>query len=849
MKAKRFIYSILLAIFSLILAADLAVFLLVPWEEPASVAEETTAFSVPEGKARPEEGGFSADNLPAGRERSEGEDGGEEGSRRRARRQEESEEEAPASLTLPGWVPAQIQALLPLLGRIRPYCLHILIGTLLCLVLCVLRLVAIGKKLRQQAQDKAAEPILARRVPLWPAVLLLLGALALVVFLFPVNGEEAEQTGAVSITRLISGAVEAKDLTSLIQSAGSLAEQETQTLTIPASVSVSAACVRNGDFVTAGQILAQADRSSVMQAIASVHEALDQIDGQLQSAHEMKADATLAAPVAGIVKAVYAQAGETVMDVMNEHGALMLLSLDGRMAVRVSAADGLRIGSQVTVTLSDGTELLGEVTFLEEGVATVTVADRGYAIGETVSVKGTNGAILGSGPLFVHKALNITGYLGTISRIYRGEGSAVYAGAPLIGLTDTADEAEYAALLRQRGEYEAELQTLFELYETGYIHAPCDGVVTGLSDAIPYVSLTQMVAGFTVRPLAADPSEAEPADYIHYVGQVLENAGGLLSLQVGASPVTVESFTALPALPAATMTGTYTIPGSSPIYRFSGGWSPISAGDILVGDKVLFTFDENGSLVWVIVERTAGSATPTPAPSATPEPTPRPTEEGTPEASASPGPEQSVEPSGGSGRSGRTGGTGGSIRIPSGGGSGGSGSSASKTPAYTIARQELCALTPQEKMLITVPVDELDVLQLSLGQEGALYLDALPAGSLAATVTKIDPEGENSGGNTKYSVTLALTRTSDLYPGMNGTVCFPRSQGRQVPTVPLAALVEEGNRTLVYTAYDPETDQLLSPVEVKTGLSDGTDVQILAGLSLGDAYFYRYADAISYVTE
>jgi len=132
---------------------------------------------------------------------------------------------------------------------------------------------------------------------------------------------------------------------------------------------------------------------------------------------------------------------------------------------------------------------------------------------------------------------------------------------------------------------------------------------------------------------------------------------------------------------------------------------------------------------------------------------------------------------------------------------------------------------------------------------GSISTTITGSGTLSAIVTKIDPEGENSGGNTKYSVTLALTRTSNLYPGMNGTVCFPRSQGRQVPTVPLAALVEEGNRTLVYTAYDPETDQLLSPVEVKTGLSDGTDVQILAGLSLGDAYFYRYADAISYVTE
>ena len=152
-------------------------------------------------------------------------------------------------------------------------------------------------------------------------------------------------------------------------------------------------------------------------------------------------------------------------------------------------------------------------------------------------------------------------------------------------------------------------------------------------------------------------------------------------------------------------------------------------------------------------------------------------------------------------------------------------------------------------MLITVPIDELDVLSLSLGQQADLYLDALPATSFTATVTEIDPEGENSGGNTKYSVTLALDRTAQLYPGMNGTVCFPRAQRQQVPTVPLAVLEEDGSRILVYTAYDAETDQLLSPVEVQTGLSDGTDVEILSGLSVGDDYCYRYADAISYVTE
>ena len=158
-------------------------------------------------------------------------------------------------------------------------------------------------------------------------------------------------------------------------------------------------------------------------------------------------------------------------------------------------------------------------------------------------------------------------------------------------------------------------------------------------------------------------------------------------------------------------------------------------------------------------------------------------------------------------------------------------------------------MTPQEKMLITVSIDELDVLSLSLGQEADLYLDALPTTGFTATISEIDPEGENGGGNTKYSVTLALDRTDQLYPGMNGTACFPRKEGPTVPTVPLAALVEDGTRTLVYTAYTEETDELLSPVEVQTGVSDGTDVEILSGLSVGDTFYYRYADEVSYVTE
>ena len=282
-------------------------------------------------------------------------------------------------------------------------------------------------------------------------------------------------------------------------------------------------------------------------------------------------------------------------------------------------------------------------------------------------------------------------------------------------------------------------------------------------------------------------------------------------------------------------------PGGSMVFDLNGGPNVTiyDAGGKATA-KGTFTFDMNGSLVWVIVAHTSASATPSPTPSPTPRPTPTPAPDGSPGPSGSPGQGGTPSPSGGPGG----GGHGGGGRISFGRG----GAKTTPKPLYVIAKTELCTVTPRERMLITVSIDELDVLALSLGQAADLSLDALPTTGLTATVTKIDPEGENNGGNTKYAVTLALERSEQLYPGMNGTVCFPRREGKAVLTVPLVAVTEEGDRMLVYTAYNEETDELLSPVTVQTGVSDGTDVEIVSGLALGDTYYYRYADAISYVT-
>ena len=860
MKAKKVLYSILLAIFCLILIADLAVWFFVP--DPSmsvSAAKENRQDSLsfpdnadmPKSMNAPMEFSFSEETgAPDGSAGS-----GDAAHSRRPSKRRDAETEEPAEDT-------------SILGRaiaagklVKPYQLYILIGSALGIALCIVRLVFIGKKLRKLKEaEEANELIPSRRVAVWPAYLLLLASLVLVVLLFPAGDTKSDADGAVANTELLTGMAERKTVTSLVQAAGSLKEQESVTLSLPSSITVESVCVKNGDPVRAGQVVAKADLPSVMQAIAAVHEALEDIDGKLQKAHEAKADSTLTAPVAGTVKEVYSAPGDKAIDVMETYGALMLLSLDGRMAVTVPAGDALLIGTAVTVTLSDGTEISGEVSFLEEGSAIVTVIDRGYSSGEQVSVQSGDGTVIGSGALYVHKPLKIAGYIGTVSRVYRQPGNTVYAGQSLLGLSDTSDLAEYRQLLKERGEYEEELKTLFEIYQTGYLFAPEDGVIKDLSDDLKYEPFTppQAEAGLSVRHLSTGPEDADPAEYVHYAGQVLENAGGLLSLRI-TGPVSVSDYTSIPGVSGSAMTGTYTIPGSAPVWLYSGGWSAVSSGDILAGDKVLFTFDQNGSLVWVVVQHTSDSVTPTPEPGTTPapsaEPAATPGPEGTPSPSdlpvpsGSPDPDATPLPSGipeGGGNGGHGNGGFHFGRISFGGFSGGS--SSQKEPIYTIGTQDLLSVTPQEKMLITVSLDELDLMKVSLGQEADLYLDAHPSEKYAATVTRIDPEGVNSGGNTKYSVTLALERTEHLYPGMNGTVCFPRETKENVLTVPLAALTENGISIVLYTGYDEKTDSLILPVEVETGISDGTDVEILSGFSEGAVYWYRYAESISYVT-
>ena len=174
---------------------------------------------------------------------------------------------------------------------------------------------------------------------------------------------------------------------------------------------------------------------------------------------------------------------------------------------------------------------------------------------------------------------------------------------------------------------------------------------------------------------------------------------------------------------------------------------------------------------------------------------------------------------------------------------------AAKTTAYDsydTTKKDAAVITADEEMTVQIQVDELDIRTLETGMEATVTLDALPGSSFTGAVASINPYGENSGGNTKYTVTVTLPRDEKMLSGMNASVKITTGVSGTVPTVPAAAVVFDAGKSWLYTGYNEKTDTLTDPVEIQTGLSDGSLVELLSGLSEGSSFYYRYADSIEY---
>ena len=265
----------------------------------------------------------------------------------------------------------------------------------------------------------------------------------------------------------------------LVSGSGVLEQVDEEDVTVPAGVEVDEVIAEAGDAVSKGDLLAKVDMASVVDTLSSTQDQIKTLDKKINSAKSDTASTSVTTSVGGRVKKIYAQVGDNVVSSVTENGALALLSVDGYMAVDFES-DSCARGDAVTVTLSDGTVVEGTVESATLGTVTVLVTDNGPALDEQVTVADTAGKTLGTGKLYIHSPVAVTGYVGTVKSISCKENANVTAGSTLMTLRDTKTSANFDALLRQRQDLEDTLTGLLTIYRDGAVLASQDGLITSV---------------------------------------------------------------------------------------------------------------------------------------------------------------------------------------------------------------------------------------------------------------------------------------------------------------------------------------------------------------------------------
>ena len=429
-------------------------------------------------------------------------------------------------------------------------------------------------------------------------------ALVILLAVMPMAASGGDDTPQAAI---LSGQVTRQELETQILGGGLLSGEGALSLDIPADVKITEYLVSNGDSVTEGEPIATVDRVSVMNAITQVQETLDYLSDEISAARSDTAPTTVTALASGTVKVIYAQEDDLVSDVMLENGALVVLSLDDKMAVQVEADTDLAVDAPVIVTLEDGTQVSGAVKSNIQGKLTVTVEDEDYTPEQTVQVTLEDGTDLGFGVLYIHSPWNAFAYSGTVSRISVSVGQKVSAGQTLMTLTDTGHTAEYQQLVDQHQQYEELMQELFQLYQSGSVTAPCDGIVTGVDTDGAYLLRSE---GSWIARLLGFGSSDEEESFLAFSARVEQATedGLILSVSGQFREISDLSQVSFQMDDKESLTQSWTYTGSTRLYSQTEDGLLEAAGTAQPGDLVIVVGNEEQPLWLVAAKESSGFA-------------------------------------------------------------------------------------------------------------------------------------------------------------------------------------------------------------------------------------------------
>jgi HlyD family secretion protein len=161
---------------------------------------------------------------------------------------------------------------------------------------------------------------------------------------------------------------------------------------------------------------------------------------------------------------------------------------------------------------------------------------------------------------------------------------------------------------------------------------------------------------------------------------------------------------------------------------------------------------------------------------------------------------------------------------------------------------EMATVADMRDLIFKGTVDEIDVGKLSMGMPTRIKVGALPTDIVTGRVSRIAPQAQQKEGATLFDVEIELDPGQKivLRAGYSANADVIIREKKDVLTIPERLVTfEDGGKkaTVELAAATPKGEP--KKVEIKTGISDGLNVEVLSGLKKGDKVVERPPKEIS----
>lgn len=161
---------------------------------------------------------------------------------------------------------------------------------------------------------------------------------------------------------------------------------------------------------------------------------------------------------------------------------------------------------------------------------------------------------------------------------------------------------------------------------------------------------------------------------------------------------------------------------------------------------------------------------------------------------------------------------------------------------------EMATVADMSDLIFKGTVDEIDVGKLSVGMIARIKVGALPSDVVTGRVARIAPQAQQKEGATLFDVEIELDpgQKITLRAGYSANADVIIREKKDVLVLPerLVAFEDGGKKTTVeLPGADPKAEP--KKIEIKTGISDGLNVEIVSGLKKGDKVVERPPKEIS----